>query len=815
MAEKVACLSKRDRQRWLSSLSDHETEQLLFNWHFWARRNQLAPPGDWSIWAIMAGRGFGKALALDTPLPTASGWTTMAAVRPGDRLFDERGQPCRVLAVHQVTLGRPCYRVKFSDGSAIVADEDHLWTTIDRRARKAMGRSRQPRDLPKTVTTAQIAGTLYDGKEVNHCIPCTRSLQAPNAMLPLDPYLLGCWLGDGSSAGAEITTADPEVVEAFEAAGYQLRKYSQSGTSRTYGIAHGMAENRRDAATGRFSAGTIGFRADLTALSVLGDKHIPRQYLRASIPQRLALLQGLLDTDGHCAAATGSVEFCSINGRLARDVRELALSLGYKAVQYDGRASLNGIDHGPKYRVCFSAHADVPLFRLKRKLAAQSLRGDQAERAYRRYIVAVEPAASVPVRCITVNSPSRLYLAGDAMVPTHNTRTGAEWVRQQMCGSTPLARGRIGHMALVAETAADARDVMVGYGKGPDEASGLLQVHPKDFRPVFVNNTRSVTWPNGAVATIYNGTEPDQLRGPQHGAAWCDELAKWRYAQDAWDQLEFGLRIGDNPQVCITTTPRPIKLLREILADPATVKTIGTTYENLGNLSPKFIKRVLEKYEGTRLGRQELSAEILDDAPGALWTRANIDQTRIKPHEVPDLTRIVVAIDPAVTSNEDSDETGIIAAGIASNGHGYIIEDASDIYKPHEWASEAISLLNAKKGDRIIAEVNNGGEMVEGTLRAIDPNMPYRAVHASRGKVIRAEPISAFYEQKRIHHVGAFPRLEDQMCAFTSDFDRKTSGYSPDRMDALVWALTDLMNSAPEVDLGGMISVPAPPRKLW
>jgi phage terminase large subunit-like protein len=372
------------------------------------------------------------------------------------------------------------------------------------------------------------------------------------------------------------------------------------------------------------------------------------------------------------------------------------------------------------------------------------------------------------------------------------TRSGAEWVRSLMCGSTPLSRGKIGHIALVAETAADARDVMVGDGKGPDEASGLLQVHPKDFMPSYEPSKRRLTWPNGAIASIYNGTEPDQLRGPQHGAAWCDELAKWRYAQETWDQLQFGLRLGANPQVLVSTTPKPIKLLKEIIADPGTIKTGGSTYENEGNLSPKFLAIVKRKYEGTRLGRQELAAEILEDVPGALWTRDNIETHRITPAKMPALVRIVVAIDPAVTSGEDADETGIIAVGLGTDQRGYVLEDGSGQYAPNAWAKEAIKIYWLKKADRVVAEVNNGGDMVESTLRMVDPNVAYKAVHASRGKVIRAEPVSALYEQGRVSHVGAFPELEDQLCAFTSDYDRAKSG-SPDRLDALVWALSELM----------------------
>jgi len=376
------------------------------------------------------------------------------------------------------------------------------------------------------------------------------------------------------------------------------------------------------------------------------------------------------------------------------------------------------------------------------------------------------------------------------------TRTGAEWVRESMCGDTPLTGGKYRHMALIAETAADAREVMVGDGKAPSDptaGSGILQVHHPDFLPNYEPSKRRLTWPNGAIATIYNAVEPEQLRGPQHNAAWGDELAKWRYGQDTFDQLEFGLRMGKDPRIVITTTPKPIKLLKDIIADPETLITRGSTFDNASNLAPRFLARLLRKYEGTRLGRQELYADVLDDVPGALWSRARIDELRVKPGGVPQLTRVVIAIDPAVTSGEDADETGIIGAGVGVDGHGYVLDDVSGIYKPTEWAKEAIATYRARKGDRIIAEVNNGGEMVEGTIRVVDANVPFKAVHASRGKVTRAEPVSALYEQGRVHHVGAFAVLEDQLCAFTSDFDRKSAGYSPDRLDALVWALTELM----------------------
>ncbi|MBV8836736.1 MAG: DNA-packaging protein, partial [Alphaproteobacteria bacterium] len=375
------------------------------------------------------------------------------------------------------------------------------------------------------------------------------------------------------------------------------------------------------------------------------------------------------------------------------------------------------------------------------------------------------------------------------------TRTGAEWVKANVCGDTPLTGGRYRHVALVAETASDAREVMIGDGRptcDPAAGSGLLQIHRKDFLPRYEPSKRRLTWPNGAIATIYNATEPDQLRGPQHDAAWCDELAKWRYAQATFDQLQFGLRLGERPRLVITTTPRPIKLLKDLIADPDTAITRGATQENAHNLAPTFLRHILRRYQGTRLGRQELEAEIIDDVPGALWSRSRIEALRVAASDVPALIRVVVAIDPAASSSEDANETGIICAGLGTDGHAYVLEDRSGVMKPggaDGWAAQAIALFRGREADRIVAEVNNGGEMVEHTLRVLAPHIPYKAVHASRGKAIRAEPVSALYEQGLVHHVGAFPRLEDQLCAFTAEGE----GTSPDRLDALVWGLSELM----------------------
>lgn len=365
------------------------------------------------------------------------------------------------------------------------------------------------------------------------------------------------------------------------------------------------------------------------------------------------------------------------------------------------------------------------------------------------------------------------------------TRTGAETIRQWVCGDTPLSKGRYHKIALVAETAPDARDVMV---EGP---AGLLACHPKEFRPTYYPSKRSVEWPNGAQAILFNAVEPDQLRGPQFDAAWCDELAKWRYASDTWDQLQFGLRLGDHPRQIVTTTPRPIPVVRRLMNDENCFVTRGRTYDNAANLAAPFLRQIEERYGGTRIGRQELEGEVLDDIPGALWNREIIDASR-RP-EAPDLDRIVIAVDPATTSGDEADETGIVAVGIATDAdgytRGYVLADRSLRGTPEEWAKAAVKLYRELDADRIVAEKNQGGEMVEAVLRTVDRNVPITLVSATRGKVVRAEPASALYEQGRVHHVGRFDKLEDQMCMFSRDVDRST-GNSPDRVDALVWGLT-------------------------
>ena len=364
------------------------------------------------------------------------------------------------------------------------------------------------------------------------------------------------------------------------------------------------------------------------------------------------------------------------------------------------------------------------------------------------------------------------------------TRAGAEWVRHRIRKGDKIVH-------CVAPTKGDVRKVMV------EGDSGLLNVCWKDDKtyrgkhvgyPEWSPTNNTMTWENGAKAVFFSAEDPERLRGPQAYSAWCDELCAWRNAQETWDMLQFGLRLGRHPQVFITTTPKTTKLLRTILGDEKTVTSTGSTYDNSANLASTFLDAVRKTYEGTRLGRQELYAEILDEASGALWSRAGLAQVEIEADKVPDLNRIVVSIDPAITSNKESDMTGIVVAGVDVNGIAYVLADHTGRYTPQQWAARAVSLFEEYQADRIVAERNQGGDMVRHTLHTESETVPVKLVHASRGKMARAEPVSALYEQNKVRHVKGLNDLEDQMVTW----EPLGSVGSPDRLDALVWAITDL-----------------------
>ncbi len=368
------------------------------------------------------------------------------------------------------------------------------------------------------------------------------------------------------------------------------------------------------------------------------------------------------------------------------------------------------------------------------------------------------------------------------------TRAGAEWVRAMALGHRWCApHGPAGRIALVGETYGDVREVMI------EGVSGLLAIHPKAERPQWNASRRRLEWPNGSIAQAFSSEDPEALRGPQFDIAWADELAKWRHGEETFDMLQFGLRLGLRPRQLVTTTPRAVPLLKRIMEMPTTVLSRAGTRDNALFLAPGFLEQVVARYAGTRLGRQELDGELIEDRPGALWRRDLLEACRVS--RAPEsFTRIVIAIDPPASATKRSDACGLVVAGITDAGQAYVLGDHSMAQaRPSDWAAKAVALWHHHEADCLVAEVNQGGDMVREVIHAADPTVPVKSVRASRGKFARAEPVALFYEQGRVHHVGTMPELEDEMADFGSS--GLSSGRSPDRMDALVWALTELLMS--------------------
>jgi phage terminase large subunit-like protein len=360
------------------------------------------------------------------------------------------------------------------------------------------------------------------------------------------------------------------------------------------------------------------------------------------------------------------------------------------------------------------------------------------------------------------------------------TRAGAEWIRALALGLFEPLFPRCRRIAILASTFDDARRVMI------EGESGLLAVHHHLERPRFHPSKRQLVWPNGSVAQVYSAEEPEALRGPQFDAAWCDELAKWRKADLAWMNLQLALRLGDVPQAVVTTTPRPTKLIRELMKDTSTITTRSKTADNAHNLASSFLGDMEKRFGGTNLARQELDGELIDDDPDSLWKRGLIEASRVR--DLPKLKRIVIAVDPPATAGEKANACGIVCAALGADERIYVLDDAScKRLRPAQWAKRVVDLFYTREADRIVAEVNQGGDMVRDVIAQVDATVPLTTVHASRGKRARAEPVAALYEQGRVSHVGVFAELEDEMCSVIED------GASPDRLDALVWAVTELV----------------------
>lgn len=794
LAEILSDLPDEQSQSMLASLSDDEQEWINHSWQFWGRPKQQPPDncddpecgcgGDWTTWLILSGRAWGKALDLEIPVPTPTGWTKMGDIKVGDRVFDENGKPCSVTHAFDVMYGRPCYKITFDDRTEITADAEHEWVTSDKLARK--------RGRPAKIrTTEQIAETLKYMGESNHSIGVCGPLRLREKRLPIDPYVLGAWLGDGTSASGSFTfvDADAEIADRIGSAGFEVNKLKY-----------------------RYSWGTRGLRVHLRRAGLLNNKHIPKKYLRASIAQRTALLQGLMDTDGTVDKA-GKCEFCSTNENLASGVLELLTGLGVKASMSVGRATLYGRDTGPKYRIHFY-RPNIEVFHLRRKAERLRAAGPASDRVRRSFITNVERCESVPVRCIKVDSPSSLFLVSKAMIPTHNSRTGSEWVHE-VAHKYPGSR-----IAVVAPTARSARQVMI------EGESGILGTQKPWNKCRYWPAKLEITFANGSLCGIFSADEPERLRGPQHHFAWCDELCAWPKADDVWNMLRLGLRLPMrsgwpkySPRVVITTTPKPTELIRKLAGvttkgkSKRTHVTRGSTYENKSNLDHDYFESVISDLKGTRLGQQELYGAILIDTPGAIWKSSMIDPFRVDPEQIPvAIKNCVIAVDPSAGGDN---ETGIIACAVGPSPvaegvdldalddhpsiaaslkknqrlHGYVLADNSlHGASPDQWARAAVRAYHEFDASCIVAESNQGGDMVRYTINTVDSSVPVKLVHATRGKKTRAEPVAALFEQGRIHIVGRLTKLEEQLLTWDPE-----EGKSPDRLDAMVWGLHHLL----------------------
>lgn len=1043
-------LTETQIAQFIASLSEQEAMALMYDWRFWARPNQILPDWAWRFALALCGRGFGKMLCNSTPCITTSGWKRHGDLGVGDKVFDENGVPCNVTGFYPQPRLK-CYRLHFSDSTHVDAGAEHYWRVWGHKDRKQYLRQDKSDSTKRTFPPANWAGfressaksewgvnyltteqlinnfTHSSRNDANWCIPTTQPLQMSEVPLPVEPYLAGLWVGDGGRGTGSFTTHSNDAVyyeKAIVEGGYRVG-VNKSDPSKEYAWVLSALD---------------GFCKDIN--TSFPDKNIPDIYLHNSMENRLAFLQGLMDSDGHSRKST--VEFCSMRKDHAEAVMWLARSLGQKPVLVAGEAKLNGKSYGTRYRVHWKPNSELTNpFRIPRKKGALQFDCAQQSRNNHRMVVDWEDLGERDgYSCISVDSPNRLYLAGEALIPTSNTRMGAEWIIER-------AKAGKGPISLVGQTSADVRDVMVEAGP-----SSIMMCSPPDFMPLYEPSKRRLTWPNGVTATTFSGDEPGQLRGPQsqclvagtkvivdgkernietlsvgtevltrfgyfeveavrnyqsevgsvkfsngrelrgtfnhpvwsldrsdwvwmknlrenetvtsgmsqkmvtsvagliekqlsstdgcgpilmdqfqkglsftirmgtdritvlptwklfqtqitqnctlemairelltepmsknvflvdentllrkitgqgsaknvapeklkregkrfghvvtvgknfclvsetsvanvvstwggvgsetvyslqvaglreyiandivvHNTVWIDELPKFDDPQEAFDQVSFGLRIGD-ARCLITTTPTPHKIIKELYTDAINQKTLksgakrvhlitGSTMDNSDNLDPDALEDMVAKYEGTRLGEQELHGKILWEAENALWKQSDIDRDRVVESQVPHFRMSCIGVDPTVGDPGKTviDECGIMTGGLGYDGHGYLTGDYTFKGTPAQWAGKIAALLNNGAFDFVVAEKNNGGLLVTETLKSYGvPEARIILVHASQGKLTRAEPISLLSEQGKIHHVGEYVQLEQELVCYEG------KGKSPNRLDAFVWLFTFLL----------------------
>ena len=781
--EALSRMSDAEVEAWVAAQPDGVVQEILRGeWWFVRRPDQEPPLGEWLVWLILTGRGWGKALDVATPIPTPTGWTTMGELRAGDQVLGSDGRPTTVTYATPYQWDRTCYRVVFSDGAEIVADADHQWaarTRADRRAKRGY----------RTVTTADLlAGGLRCGPERQWQMPAAAPLELPDADLPVDPYVLGFWLGDGDAASSVVTIGDADRDEQLALLADAGEPYQPVGYRPiTYRPVQRLP--RKDT-----------LHARLSRLGVVDGKHIPAAYLRASRAQREALLAGLIDADGWVEHATGRIEVAGTRRALAEDVLELARTLGHRARLIESRATIDGRDVGPSLRVQWVTRAGGG--RLARKTLADRTGLGQPGRLATRYVDRIEPVDTRPVRCISVDAADQLYLAGRELLVTHNTRTGAETLIDWILANPVDVAGHPTEWAAVAETLIDGLDTLT---LGPSGLVNVLNRRGLPFKLVKHPQPR-IRLATGQVIHVLGADDADVGRGLNLAGAWFDELAKWRYPTASYTEglgpaLRTKMPGGTKPRIIVTTTPKPIPLLFDWTTrqDGSVVVTRGSTFANAANLSESAVQEFIRQYGTSRLGRQELFAELLKDVEGALWKHAWIANLRVTQAEADavQMTSIVVAVDPAVSDSDNADETGIVAVGRGVDGDDYVLADWSGRVVGIEAARKAWELWIEVKADALVYESNQGMDWVRDVMRQawdelkkegrVNGNPPLKGVSAMRGKRLRAEPVAARYESQHVHHVGTFEQLERQQTEWLP-----TSGESPDRLDALVHACTYL-----------------------
>lgn len=747
-AQKFANATPEKQEEILKGIDPAELEHVWDEW--WARPNQVIPEDPYyPIHLLLTGRGWGKALPLDTPIATPSGWTTMGQLTPGDYVYDEKGQPTKVTAVHPSFTPKEgnMYRVHFDGDNYQDACGDHQWTVVDYNYVLGIKKRHYYGDL-------KLSDVDWTETEMGKNRPKT------------------------------VTTEDLYNEPYYYAQGY-------AGERR-----HNYYIGRSQALQGTYTTPSMPEYTLGALIPTMTEDELPYNMLRSLPSQRWEMVQGLTDVHGrihNIGSNRGQkIRYKRFPSHVKDYILELITSLGFEA----RREYKN-----PKYThefVEWVPHSINP-FRHSQLKHALRLRNDIPFRSMFHTVRKVEKIKPTKVRCITVDSRSSLYLAGKAMIPTHNTRTMAEWIRRQAINYPGC------HIGILGRTAADVRDIMV-LGE-----SGILAVGPEDEKPEYKPSQRRLVWPNGSHATLFSAETPDQLRGQQFHFFACDELAAYTQfigadGLTAFQNMRIAARLGERPYGVVATTPKRTDVIRELLeeAKSGKVRVVrGATRENSA-LSAAYKDTILGQFAGTALEKQELEGEMLDDFPeGALWTEEIIDPARINSQAPPLSTGgIIIAVDPSVAETP-KDECGIIAIGFTNHRqlhqrHAFVLEDGSMLAKPEVWAKRVSDLYNRWGASAVIVETNQGRALLNNLMHTINPSMRIIGVNASQGKKLRAEPTILPYQQGRVHHFGKLAQLESQMTTWEPEFTKK----SPDRVDALVHGITaTLIKPPPELPM--------------